>query len=79
MDDLKKAYRNTFSGPDGELVLADILNLLGHFANDPGHINPQCIAVSHTILSRLGAYSVKGTRKYVEKVLEAGFEDSVAQ
>lgn len=74
---LMEAYRNVFSSPDGELVLADILSLLGHFANDPEYINVQCIAVSHTILSRIGAYSTKGTRNYVQKLIEAGLDNSV--
>lgn len=76
MDELTKAYRATFEGPQGELVLCDILSLLGHFSNDPGRIDPACIAVSHTILSRIGAYSADGTRNYVRKVIEAGLMQS---
>lgn len=79
MEELIKAYRNTFNSPDGELVLADILSMLGHFANDPSRIEPHCMAVAHTILARLGAYSADGTRRYVKKVIESGFTDSVPE
>lgn len=77
MDELTRAYRAVFESQQGEIVLCDILSMLGHFANDPGRINPQCIAVSHTILSRLGAYSADGVRNYVRKVIEAGLKQDV--
>lgn len=79
MEELEKAYQNVFNGPYGELVLADILSLLGHFANDPSTIDPKCIAVSHTIISRLGAYSTDGVRGYVAKIIEAGVEQSLSR
>lgn len=75
--DLEKAYRIVFNSPEGELVLADILSMLGHFSNKPESMDPKCLAVSHTILSRLGAYSSEGTRNYVRKVIEAGLMQDV--
>ena len=76
--DLEKAYRTVFSSPEGELVLADILSMLGHFSNKPESMDARCLAVSHTILSRLGAYSADGTRNYVRKVIEAGLMQDIA-
>lgn len=70
MEQLHKAYRKVFSGSDGELVLADILGLLGDTRNT--NINPECIAVANTIKTRLGAIDENGTIRYARSIIEAG-------
>lgn len=73
MEELTKAYRATFSGHQGALVLADILSLLGFFSNTPETINPMCIAVGNTILSRLQVFGSEGCAEYVGKILESRY------
>lgn len=54
---LTQAFRRTFSGPDGQVVLMHLLNRLGYFATDPAVIKPENTAVANWILMEMGAYS----------------------
>lgn len=71
LEAMQRRYQSVFSGKDGAIVLADILNMLGFFGNNPANIVPANIAVANTIISRLNIYSAEGTVNYVEKILQA--------
>lgn len=65
-NDVKAAYSRVFSTGDGQIILADILCQLGYFNNVPESINPKCIAIANTILSRCGVLDSGGTGVYME-------------
>ena len=64
--DVMDAYSRVFSTGDGQIILADILCLLGYFSNVPESIDPRCIAIANTILSRCGVLDSRGTGIYME-------------
>ncbi len=68
MHELSLRYKKVFSGLDGNMVLADILAMLGFCNNIPDRIEPKCIAVANTILSRLGAFGTDGIVDYVTRI-----------
>lgn len=63
---VQDAYRRVFQTEDGKTILCDILNLLGFFNNVPERINPQCISVGNTILSRCGVIDSGRTGLYMD-------------
>lgn len=69
MHELQVKYKRVFSGPDGYMVLADILALLGFCNNVPDRIDPKCIAVANTILSRLDVFGRDGIVDYVARII----------
>ena len=62
------AYSRIFSTQDGIIVLGDILSQLGFFANCPGQIKPECIAVANTILSRCGLLNSVSSEIYLSGI-----------
>lgn len=69
MSELQRRYMKVFSGPDGNVVLADILAMLGFCNNVPDRIEPKCIAVANTILSRLDVFGTDGIVDYVARIV----------
>lgn len=65
-NDVKAAYSRVFSTRDGQIILADILCQLGYFSNVPESIEPKCIAIANTILSRCDVLDSRGTGIYME-------------
>ena len=58
---------------EGEIVLADILSMLGFFSNQVERIDPHGVAVGNTILSRIGVFGSDGCTRYVHHILQAGY------
>lgn len=70
---LQEAYRAVFGTKEGEIVLADILSMLGFFSNQVERIDPHGVAVGNTILSRIGVFGSDGCTQYVHHILQAGY------
>jgi len=68
----RELYLEAFSTPAGKTVLADILNLLGWFDNDPRAIDPNCVAVANSILINLGAMRAENVGLLTEAMVEVG-------
>lgn len=68
-DELIRKYQSVFAGPDGAVVLSDILSMLGYFSNVPDRIDPQRIAVANTIMSRINAFNDEGVTDYVKRIV----------
>lgn len=69
MTRLQRAYQTVFKTEEGELVLSDILSMLGFFSNIPERIDPRSISIANTILSRLNVYGESGVGDYVRAML----------
>lgn len=65
----RMVWQRTFGGPDGEAVLAALLNRLGFFAEDPAVIHPQLIAVANWILAQMGISTIGNIEAYVSSVV----------
>lgn len=72
--ELTGAFRRTFCSPDGELVLAHLLNRLGYFATDPDAIRPELTAVANWILMEMGTYSPDKLNRFIDGMTRAAKE-----
>ncbi len=68
----RQAWRNTFGSPDGRAVLADILNRLGFYADDPSAIKPELQAVANWMLGRLGSRTIGNLQAYTDALIDCG-------
>ena len=73
----RMVWQRTFTGPDGEAVLAAILNRLGFFADDPAMIHPQLIAVANWILAQMGIRTIDNIEAYVGAVVASATLDDL--
>lgn len=69
MTKLQRAYQTIFRTDEGELVLSDLLSMLGYFSNIPERIDPKSISIANTILSRLNVYGAGGVGSYVKAIV----------
>lgn len=68
---LQNCYYSVFSSSeDGEVVLCDILSLLGFFSNTGKEREVDGLSVANTILSRLGLFSEEGALEYTKTILK---------
>ena len=68
----RQAWRSTFGTQDGKAVLADMLNRLGFYADDPASIKPELIAVANWMLGRLGTRTMSNLASYTEAIIDCG-------
>lgn len=68
----RQAWRNTFGSPDGRAVLADILNRLGFFADDPSVIKPELTSAANWMLGRLGARTYSNLQAMTDAIVDCG-------
>jgi hypothetical protein len=66
----RKVWQAVFCNPQGEAVLADILNKLGYFSTDQRTVAPEKIAVANWMLSRLGVMNVENITTYMHAVVQ---------
>lgn len=64
-------WQTVFCNDDGKAVLAQIMNKLGAFSQDPHVIDPNLIAVSNWILSKIGILTIPNLNAYVSAIVDS--------
>lgn len=79
---LKKrhTYQQVFcQTPEGQSVLADILNMLGFFSVDAALINPEQTAICNRILQNCGINTYENLGSYIQALTSAASDRDVIQ
>ncbi len=81
-DALKKrhTYQMVFcQTPEGQSVLADILNMLGFFSTDASLISPEQTAICNRILQNCGINTYENIGSYIRNIVAASTDIDVIQ
>jgi len=67
----RRVWQNVFCTPEGEAVLANILNRLGWFSDNDDMIDGKLIAVGNWILNQIGIVSVENLASYIHSIADS--------
>jgi len=73
MEEIRKnraIWQKVFKNPEGEAVMAEILNRLGYYNADPETINPNNIALCNWMFAKLGILTLPKIEQFTHAIMQ---------
>lgn len=67
----REIWQQVFKNPQGEAVLAEMLNRLGYYNADPNTINPVAIAFANWMFAKLGILTAQKIASFTHAVVQS--------
>ena len=73
----RQTWQTVFGTPEGEAVLAEMLNNLGYFSADPDLITPKLTAFANWMLAKIGIITIENLPRYIKAVVASKSTDDI--